>query len=1202
MVLRKGVKVDLVSGLGLGFAGWVWYFSVAASAVQRSILANFCRTFAVKYRLDFMRILKLKSKPDQPQAGNIIAICCFFISGFVGLVYEICWIRKASLAFGATTFAVSTVVAVFFGGLAVGSYVFGRYSQKTLRPLRVYALLEMGLGVLGLLSPAAFFWADKVYDVFYPAIMHSFSLLSLVRLVLVTVVVLPPTILMGATLPLFCRQYVARKERISLSVGLLYGLNTLGAAVGALVCGFYLIPLIGVNKSIWLGALLNMLVGLVVSRLRITASGSVESVAGTADSDGSISKIRRDSAEGFIFTAYVLFFLSGFVVLGNEILWTRYLLLLVQNTVYTYTLTLTVILTGIVLGSLVTSLFLDRVRHRAMLFGIVQILAGITVLILLMLPAVWWQDVVDSADLATHVRVFVLILLAPAILSGMSFPIAIRMVVQRAELAGVGVGKMTAVNTFGGILGSLCVGFIVLPMFGSQTCLMLTTGLSLLVGITALGVLERSVKLIIRIGLIVISVAVWLVIGFVTDTKIPQDILGLGHELVDFREGIGSNLSVTKKSFELHLYIDRLWQGRNSKNHQIMAAHVPMLLHESPKKVLVIGMGTGQTASRFLMYDVERLDCVDIEAALLELVPKYFESEWMNDPRYRFIVEDGRNYLTHTNQRYDVISIEVGQVFRPGLASFYTADFYAIARGKLDGNGIVCQFVPTQFFGTDEFRSVIRTFLEVFPESRLWYNTSEFLLIGHKSEEAQVSIERLDMLSLDEVIGKDLRYAYWGGPAHWLNRREVFLANFLCGPETLARLTAGAEVYRDDPPRLEYLAAKKLERTERAIVELIMRHTDPVGVVLNGTLDDEELGQIESIRRQNLRDIVAARFQTLSSSLGASPQSQQVGLKLLTEALQWNPDSVRVNMRMGNALVELGQAKRGVPYLEKARQIDPKNPSAYYNLANAMYQLGRYDEAVQQNRMSLELQSEPLPEAYNNLASFLQAQGKYEEAAKQYRLALQIDPGFTDSIFNLGRLLLQQGKLDEAAGCFLKFLEIKPDFAAAHYELANILSAQKKYDDAIRHYKKALKLEPENSDFHCRLGLTMKLQGKISSSLDHYRKALKLNPKNLEAMNNLAWIYATHEDERVRNGTEAVRLAQRACELTGYRQGAFVDTLCAAYAEAGRFDEAVKGAEKLLDWAESAGQKDLVEKIRSRLKLYKAGKPYREKKQEGSKT
>jgi spermidine synthase len=945
-----------------------------------------------------------------------------------------------------------------------------------------------------------------------------------------------------------------------------------------------------------LGALGNILIGVVVWRLRISATESAEAIGGKASDKPEAGKAVSSGMDSFIIMTYILFFLSGFVVLGNEILWTRYLSLLVQNTVHTYTLTLTVILTGIVLGSFVTSLFLDRVKRRAMLFGLVQMLVGITVLTSIMVPAVWWKGVVGTPDFTTQVLVFVLVLLSPAVLSGMSFPIAIRMVVDRPVLAGVGVGKMTAVNTFGGILGSLGVGFIVLPLFGTQTCLMLTTGISLFIGFIALCVLERSVKPIVRIGLIALSFVVWLGIPFVTGTRIPQDILGLQYQLVDFREGIGSNLSVIKEDFQLQLHINRMWQGTNKKNQQIMAAHIPMMLHDSPQKVLVIGLGTGQTASRFLMYDVQRLDCVDIEGELLELAEKYFESELTQDSRYQFIVEDGRNYLTHTNEKYDVISVEVGQVFRPGLATFYTADFYMNARRKLNSDGIICQFVPTKFLGRDEFRSVIKTFLEVFPESTLWYNKSEFLLIGYKSKEAQVSFGRLDMLSSDEIISKDLKYAYWGGPDHWLNRREVFLANFLCGPQSLAKMTAGAQVYRDEVPSLEYLSARKLQRPQEAIVGLIRNYIDPVNLVLSEKPDEQKMALIESIRKQNLRDIIAASLYERGRSLEANPTTQQAGFRLLEEALQWNPDSIRINMRMGNALVELGRVKKGIGYLEKARQINPQNPSVYYNLANAMYKLGRYDDAIQQNRMSLDLQSEPLPEVHNNLAAVLQTQGKYDEAAEHYRLALEIDPGFADSIFNLARLFLHQGKLDDAAGCFLKFLQIKPDFAAAHYELANTLSAQKKYDDAIRHYKKALKVEPENSDFHCGLGLTMRLRGKISSSLDHYRRALKLNPNNLEAMNNLAWIYATHENKKFRNGSEAVRLAQRACELTGYRQGAFVDTLCAAYAEAGRFDEAVKAAEKLLDWAESAGQKNRIEKIRNRLELYKAGRPYREKK------
>ena len=181
---------------------------------------------------------------------DIISICCFFLSGSIGLSYEICWIRKASLVFGSAMFAISTVLAVFFGGLALGSYLFGKYSQRVPKPLKIYAMLEMGVGILAILSPMMFTAADSLFGLFYHSILYSFPLLSFTRFILVSLILLPPTVLMGGTLPLFCRQYVLNKDRISLSVGLLYGVNTLGAAIGCALCGFYLIPNIGINVTI----------------------------------------------------------------------------------------------------------------------------------------------------------------------------------------------------------------------------------------------------------------------------------------------------------------------------------------------------------------------------------------------------------------------------------------------------------------------------------------------------------------------------------------------------------------------------------------------------------------------------------------------------------------------------------------------------------------------------------------------------------------------------------------------------------------------------------------------------------------------------------------------------------------------------------------------------------------------------------------
>ena len=205
-------------------------------------------------------------------ASSVIAIACFFTTGVIALTCEICWIRKASLVFGATTLAVSTVIGIYFAGLALGSYLSGIYSRRTNKPMKAFAIIEICLGLIILLHPAAFSWTERLYGTFYGSVANSFVLTSLARLVLVGILILPPATLMGATLPLFARQYVTDRKAISLSVGLLYGINTLGAAVGCAAAGFYLIPHLGVNRTIMLGGLVNIIVGIIAGIMKMPAS------------------------------------------------------------------------------------------------------------------------------------------------------------------------------------------------------------------------------------------------------------------------------------------------------------------------------------------------------------------------------------------------------------------------------------------------------------------------------------------------------------------------------------------------------------------------------------------------------------------------------------------------------------------------------------------------------------------------------------------------------------------------------------------------------------------------------------------------------------------------------------------------------------------------------------------------------------------
>lgn len=870
---------------------------------------------------------------------NAVAITCFFLSGFAGLVYEVAWMRKASLIFGSTTFAVSTVLAVFFLGLAVGSYLFGRIAQATMRPLRIYALIELVLGGLALASPYAFDLADNLYGGIYRTFADHTVLLFGSRFILVSLVVLPPTILMGGTLPLFCRQYVTSDSRIASSVGVLYSVNTLGAALGCVAAGLVLLPTVGLRLTVWSGAALNILCGIAVASLRTIEAPSTAPPR---------PEVQSPTSSPVLIS--LLFFFVGFVALGGEVLWTRYLGLLIYNTVYTYTLTLAVVLVGIVLGSILASRFSDKSTMRARHFGTLQVLTSLAVLSLMTLPNHVWQGFEGELGL------YFLLLLPAAILSGASFPLAVRMIVKDTSTASIGTGRMAAINTLGGIFGALVVGFLCLPAFGLKISLLFITGVSLATGFAAWLWLDRSLSLLFRGTAIVISLLIWIGIPFGTDTRIPADFLGERENLVDFREGVGSNLAIIRDKGLLTLEIDRLWQGENRKNQQVMAAHVPMLFHSNPRSVLVVGVGTGQTASRFLMYDIDRLECVDIEPTIFEFIREHFDSEWMDDGRVALIPGDGRNYLQHSNMKHDVISLEVGQIFRPGAAFFYTADFYRRARERLNPGGVLTQFVPSLFFTTDQFRSVLRTFLDIFPQSALWFNSSEFLLIGVNSEEVKLHSVTLERLSTNNRVHQDLSYGYWEGSQNWLNRPPVLLAGHLIGPRGLDELAGNARLYRDDLPVLDYATrlVHKTEQNEIPLLNELRKHFEPVAAIADFELSPDVTSRIEEMRKKNLGGLTASALVRQAKALNPSKDYKQM-TQLLSKAVHANRENFDANRMLGDALMFQGKYKEAIQHYEGALRLRPNHAETHNNLGFALGQRGNFIGALRHFKEAVRL-------------------------------------------------------------------------------------------------------------------------------------------------------------------------------------------------------------------------------------------------------
>jgi spermidine synthase len=444
------------------------------------------------------------------------------------------------------------------------------------------------------------------------------------------------------------------------------------------------------------------------------------------------------------------------------------------------------------------------------------------------------------------------LMLIPSLLSGLSFPLLIEFIRHSDISTGGRIGRAVSTNTVGCVSGSMVTGFILLPWLGMHATLVMTTWLCHMLGIFTTVFLDRRMSVPNKAKLAMVAMAAWIFLIYSTDVRLPEDYLARGRELVDFVEGKNSFISVIKYKEELKLEMDLMWQGQKNKGHQIMAAHLPMLLHPAAKDVVVIGIGAGQAPGRFLYYGIDRLDCIDLESRIPEILKKHFLAEWLDDPRTHVIVEDGINYLRNIDRKYDLISVEVGQVFRPQVSSFYNVEFYRDARKRLNRDGIIAQFLPVGFFSEEQLHAIIKTFVSVFLRSTLWYNHfSELILIGSVASDQVIRQRGVDELRKNRRVMSDLFFGYPGSEEHFLNRPEVLAASFLMGPETLAKISADAPLLSDDRPILEYGTARTSYSPDRFRELFEEQHENPQRII-GFTKPELILKKVTAIQHQNI--------------------------------------------------------------------------------------------------------------------------------------------------------------------------------------------------------------------------------------------------------------------------------------------------------------------------------------------------------------
>jgi spermidine synthase len=825
-----------------------------------------------------------------------IVFLCFFFSGASGLLFEVLWTRELGLVFGSTTLAISTVLSVFMGGLAAGSFLGGQLCRSDrsarlrgflARPLRLYALAEAGVGAFALSVPFFLSYYPKVNALLWRTIGDHYAGLSLLRFLATALLLLLPTTLMGATLPLLSQHLAVQRTpgpgSAAAHVGSLFAANTAGAVLGTFLSGFVLLPRLGVTTTNYVGAFTNLSLALAIvvadawTRRRARAadrsdsdSASIEpaALAGVSEAPLEIAaEAELDSAakpsppcpptDRQRRLAVACYAISGGVAMIYQVLWTRALAIVLGSSVYSFTLILLAFLIGLAGGAAVAARLLSRrgilyarpVRALALVHALTLATALWSFLVLPRLPEVF-LSLLRGASFAVDELLamqFVLAALAivPATLAmGCVMPLTIHVYSWRnsddktASAAGLGrdVGVAYAWNTLGAIVGSFAAGFIVLPALGLQRglllCALVTAGLSAALLYSEAPAAAKAVPrrraplyygllVMLSAGISALLLPRWNLTHFSSGmfrVSIARQVIYFDDrrtpELLYYRDGISTTVSVERWGKQLALKNNGKVDASNGDDMstQIMVGLMPLLFHptalDRPPRAAIVGFGSGVTAGAVTQFPIEHADVIELEPAVVEAGERFFAEvnhRPSHDSRVRVIAGDGRNFMTQSDSRYDVIVSEPSNPWIAGVSNLFTVDYWRLARSRLAPDGIFCQWAQLYELSQPNVKTLLRSFASVFPYTYVFaaeHRSSDVILIA-SPRPLPLDVARLSRNFTIPTVRAELGRAGFKAP-------EDILADLLLVPDELPAYTAGAVINTDDNARIEFLAPRDL--------------------------------------------------------------------------------------------------------------------------------------------------------------------------------------------------------------------------------------------------------------------------------------------------------------------------------------------------------------------------------------------------------
>jgi spermidine synthase len=699
--------------------------------------------------------------------SNRLLFTAIFISGASALVYQLIWVRLLGLVFGVSSFAVATVVAVFLLGLGLGSYFFGRWSERARDPLRIYLYVELGIAATSLIAYMVI-EALPVYRYLYEYAYNNLGFygLSVARLLLSMIVLLPPVLLIGGTMPLLAKYFLRDPANLGSSFSKIYYLNTLGACAGALLTGFVFVRFFGVIGTLMIAVGGNLLVALIIA---LSKRGTVSTHAATGEK----------SSYSYML---VFLFLTGFISLGYEMLWVRILSTYGLSTSQAFALILAGFLLGFSVGAWVVARKVDRRRDLEAWFSAVSIVTAFSGAAVLLLfrqfeaITLLLADATPMSQLTYGMALAFTVSFIPAVFMGILFPLGVRIYAHDVDRIGAKTGNTFFSNTLGCVLGSLLTGFVLIPFMGMWNTTLLLINLSLLIAVAFLLRGRRPARAQ-WASLVVVAVVANLLVF--TDSKTfhaelkGRDLrtVAEGFEVIYYAEGLSGTVTAVERGNYRGLFVD----GQNVSGtdpvllaDSKMLAHVPLLLAEEPEAALTVGYGTGTTSGSMLLHGVD-VHAVEIEEKIIEAAPLFSAVNYASyaDPDLDIVLDDARNYIATTDD-------------------------------ALSADGVAAAWLPVGGLSFNDLRTLIATFDSVFPHTTAWYFTqfpTHFIILVGTPERTLVNLRELKEKIAE--VEPDLRS---------LSVDNVYELGsmLLLGEGDIDSLVGGAPIHTDNRPILEY--------------------------------------------------------------------------------------------------------------------------------------------------------------------------------------------------------------------------------------------------------------------------------------------------------------------------------------------------------------------------------------------------------------